>query len=61
MEKMTKNRDKFDFEIGLLIQSPCKYCEQRDQFPKCFDACSILDNIRGILASGVSCTYSASD
>jgi len=61
MEKMTTNRDKFDFEIGLLIQSPCKRCEKKDQFPKCFAGCNILDNIRGILASGVSCTYSATD
>ncbi|MFH2067812.1 MAG: hypothetical protein ABIK15_21590 [Pseudomonadota bacterium] len=58
---MTTNRDTFDFDIGFLIQSPCKHCEHRDQFPKCFDACNILDNIRGILARGISCTYTTTD
>jgi hypothetical protein len=61
IDKMTTNRDKFDFEIGFLVKSPCKSCEKKDQFPKCFDTCSILDNIRGILASGISCTYSTAD
>jgi len=55
------NRDKFDFEIGFLIKSPCKNCERRKQFPACHDTCSILDGIRGILARGVSCTYSAAE
>jgi len=58
---MTTNRDKFDFEIGFLIQSPCRHCEKRNQFPKCFDNCEILDNIRGILARGVSCTYAETE
>jgi hypothetical protein len=54
---------KFDFEIGHLIKSPCKDCFTRHQFPRCIQACAILDSIQTHLAQGISSTrnYSALD
>ncbi|MDA8404748.1 MAG: hypothetical protein M0Z56_11245 [Desulfobacteraceae bacterium] len=53
---MVIKRDKFDFEIGYLIKSPCKECINQPNLPKCADACVILDDIRLILSRGISCT-----
>ena len=49
-------RDKFDFEIGYLIKSPCKTCDQRDLFPNCTDTCLLLDRIQTLLARGITCS-----
>lgn len=56
---MTVDRDKFDFDLGHFIKSPCKTCGKRTKFPKCSDDCKILDEIREILAKGVSSSYSS--
>ena len=53
-------RNKFDFEIGYLIKSPCKACNQREEFPVCLDNCAVLDEIQTILAQGISCSRSIS-
>ena len=53
---MTVKRDKFDFEIGYLIKSPCKECLSQKDLPQCADQCSLLDKIRILLSRGVSCT-----
>ncbi len=58
---MMVNRDTFDFEIGFFIKSPCKNCDKKNQFPKCHESCNTLDDIRGLLARGISCTYSAAE
>lgn len=57
---MTIIRDKFDFEVGYLIKSPCKNCEHRAFFPDCAEDCRMLDKIQTILAKGVSCSRSFS-
>jgi len=49
-------RNKFDFEVGYLIKSPCRECKERKTFPICIDECNILDSIQNILAEGISCT-----
>jgi hypothetical protein len=54
--EMIIKRDKFDFEIGYLIKSPCKKCLNRKKLPQCSDTCTLLDKIRIILARGVSCS-----
>ncbi len=54
---MVIKRDKFDFEVGYFVKSPCKECEKREMFPKCSDDCTILDNIHTVLARCVSCSY----
>ena len=53
---MSVKRDKFDFEIGYLVKSPCKECINRDNLPKCSNECSLLDRIQVILSRGVSCS-----
>lgn len=47
---------RFDFEVGYLVKSPCKNCEQRTGFPGCDEACEILRKIHGRLTNNVSCT-----
>lgn len=49
-------RDIFDFEIGYLAKSPCRECKHRQELPACSDDCALLDQIRIVLARGVSCT-----
>ena len=47
---------KYDFEIGYLVKSPCRKCEERKKFPRCADNCSIIDRIHAVLAETVSCS-----
>lgn len=47
-------RDRFDFELGYLTQSPCLTCTNRDKIPHCQEGCSRLDDIRTLLARGIS-------
>lgn len=51
---MTIIRNKFDFDVGYLVRSPCKSCQTRDRFPDCIADCNILDRIQRILAQGIS-------
>ena len=56
---MTIFNYKFDFDVGYLVKSPCKECDQRFLFPECIEECDILDNIQTILAEVRSCSKSA--
>lgn len=47
-------RDKFDFEIGYLIKSPCLTCKHRPELPLCHAECSLLNKIQTTLARGIS-------
>ncbi|PIE74732.1 MAG: hypothetical protein CSA18_03455 [Deltaproteobacteria bacterium] len=47
-------RDKFDFEIGYLIASPCRKCEKRDSLPLCHKKCRFLDLVQKKIAGGIS-------
>ncbi len=47
-------RDVFDFDIGYLTKSPCRTCKNRNNIPKCYETCRVLDKIRTILARGIS-------
>ena len=47
---------RFDFEIGYLVKSPCRDCEERPFFPKCINECRILDAIHTVMAESVSCS-----
>ncbi len=49
-------RDTFDFDIGLLVKSPCKECSRQKELPDCADDCDVLEEIQVILAKGISCT-----
>jgi hypothetical protein len=47
---------EFDFEIGTLIQSPCRECERRKTtFPACSQECLLLAQVQTVLAASVSC------
>ncbi|MGM0417407.1 MAG: hypothetical protein ACQEQS_01670 [Thermodesulfobacteriota bacterium] len=56
MENKTKfiKRDKFDFEIGYLIKSPCINCPDNDHLPHCQKACRLIDSIQEELSAGIS-------
>jgi hypothetical protein len=55
MYEIVANRNKFDFEIGYFIKSPCRECSRYDEFPTCQATCTTLDKVRTILAEGISC------
>lgn len=46
---------KFDFDIGYLVRSPCRACEQIRQLPACSRACAQLERVQTILVDSVSC------
>lgn len=46
----------FDFDVGYLVESPCRCCEKQGDLPQCARACHLLDRVRGILADTISCT-----
>ena len=49
-------KHRFDFEIGVLVKSPCRDCKTRKRFPRCIDECKVLDRLHTVLANTVSCT-----
>ena len=59
MESQLKKKPfkyRFDFEVGYLVKSPCRGCDQRPLFPQCIQTCRILDDIHTVMAESVSCT-----
>ena len=44
----------FDFELGSLLESPCKRCHLKPYLPDCADSCEILDGIQKTLAGTIS-------
>ena len=50
----------FDFEIGTLLESPCRCCEMRTLLPTCAQGCEILARIQTTLAGGISSGHSVS-
>jgi len=59
LERTFKNiyfKYRFDFDIGYLVRSPCKGCEERDQVPRCIESCEILDRIHAAMSEGISCS-----
>ena len=47
---------KFDFEVGYLVRSPCRACEQVSKLPICSRSCSQLARVQTLLADSISCT-----
>ena len=47
---------RFDFEVGYLIKSPCRECQNGNHLPGCADGCDVLEKIQTLLAEGISCT-----
>ncbi len=54
-------KKRFDFELGYLIESPCKSCVYRTSIPDCIDHCRILDRVQTTLAQSIvtTCKFSA--
>lgn len=50
----------FDFEIGTLVQSPCRRCEMQTLLPGCSQRCDLLSRIQSTLAGGISSGHSVS-
>jgi len=51
---------RFDFDVGHLIKSPCKDCRDRLRFPACAGDCNLLDRVQRQLAQSISTTRSHS-
>ncbi len=48
---MSPYKCKMDFEVGHLVKSPCKECEEREvSFPHCVRVCRLLNRVQEILA-----------
>ena len=47
---------RFDFEIGYLVESPCRCCDQNRELPHCARTCRLLDRVRDLLTDSVPCT-----
>ena len=52
------SKHRFDFEIGYLVKSPCRDCENRSLIPECAESCNILDRIQTILIDSICCSRS---
>jgi len=50
----------FDFDVGTLVESPCRSCPMRKILPQCVTDCQVLSQIQTILAAGVSSNVSVS-
>jgi hypothetical protein len=49
-------KKRFDFEVGYLVQSPCKTCLNQHAIPDCVDHCQILARVQTALARSVTTT-----
>ena len=48
------SRAVFDFEVGTLVQSPCRMCPMRAMLPGCSADCALLAQIQALLADTIS-------
>ena len=53
MEPRLSDTNRFDFEIGYLVKSPCRDCVTREVLPECIQSCEILDQIQSVLADSI--------
>ena len=44
----------FDFDMGTLLESPCRTCEMRSMLPYCQENCQLLAGIQTILADSIN-------
>ena len=52
--KKSSFKCRFDFEVGYLVKSPCKDCDQRETLPACSSNCIILDKVQSVLSTAIS-------
>ena len=58
---MSVIRNRFDFDIGYMVKSPCRECSSRGEFPDCLEPCTIIDHVQRLLAAGISSSRSLSN
>lgn len=58
--RLVSSTAEFDFEVGTLLESPCRNCEMRAMLPYCRDHCQLLVDIQSILAGAISSGHSVS-
>ncbi|MDY0132187.1 MAG: hypothetical protein RBR53_05910 [Desulforegulaceae bacterium] len=49
-------RDKFDFEVGYILKSPCIDCNKKDTLPHCQKGCLVISRLQEKIAEGISCS-----
>jgi hypothetical protein len=52
--RSVSNTAIFDFDIGTLLESPCRACEMRSMLPHCQKNCQLLAGIQTILADAIN-------
>jgi hypothetical protein len=57
---MPIQRNRFDFDVGYLVKSPCRQCPSRNKFPGCLEQCTLIDHVQRLLAAGISSSRSTS-
>jgi hypothetical protein len=45
---------KFDYDVGYLVKSPCRDCGTYGAFPNCMDRCTVLDRVQTVLSDSLS-------
>jgi hypothetical protein len=51
---------KFDYEMGYLVKSPCRGCGTYSIFPECMDRCVLLDRVQNALCDSLSSVHNYS-
>ncbi len=51
---------KFDYDMGYLVKSPCRDCGTYGKFPDCMDRCSVLDRVQTALSDSLSSVHNFS-
>lgn len=49
-------RNRFDFEIGYISQSPCVSCDRKEDLPGCSGFCELIIRLQEKIAAGISCS-----
>jgi len=51
---------KFDYDMGYLVKSPCRGCSSYAAFPGCMERCTLLDRVQNILSDSLSSVHNYS-
>ena len=51
---------KFDYDMGYLVKSPCRGCGNYPAFPDCMDRCVLLDRVQNALSDSLSSVHNYS-
>ncbi len=47
------HRIQFDFDTGMMIESPCRACPSQKDMPGCREKCDVLLNVQEVLTHSV--------